>query len=175
MPAANHRLARIACCLAIAIAGSLAACGSNSTGGAGGSLNGSVIRVVDGDTIIVRLDGSDERVRYIGIDTPETVAPGRSVGCFGPQASKANKALVEGRDVRLVLDSEPRDRYGRLLAYVYLAADGASGRFVNRELVAGGYATAREYPPNTSHAAEFGELEAKARAANRGLWGSCQR
>ena len=87
-----------------------------------------VLRVVDGDTIRVRLDGRTERVRYIGVDTPESVKPGTPVQCFAKRASRANAALVAGRSVKLVGDVEHRDRYGRLLAYVYREPDGA---FVN--------------------------------------------
>src|SRR5689334_2887480 len=89
-----------------------------------------VTRVVDGDTIEVWLDGRTEDVRYIGVDTPETVKPGAPVDCFGPQASAFNHRLVEGKRVRLVFDVELRDVYGRLLAYVYLG-----DRFVSAELV----------------------------------------
>ena len=90
---------------------------------AGGKLVGAthsdaarVVRVVDGDTVVVRTGGRDERVRYIGVDTPESVKPGTPVQCFAKAASAANKRLVEGREVRLVLDAETRDRYGRRLA-----------------------------------------------------------
>ena len=97
-----------------------------------------VLRVVDGDTIRVRLDGGrTERVRYIGVDTPESVKPGTAVQCFAKRAAAANAALVAGRSVRLVGDVEQRDRYGRLLAYVYREPDGA---FVNAQLVRDGYA-----------------------------------
>src|SRR3954468_11270326 len=87
-----------------------------------------VLRVVDGDTIAVRLDGRQERVRYIGVDTPETKKPGSPVECYGRRASAENERLVEGARVRLVADAEARDRYGRMLAYVYRVDD---GRFVN--------------------------------------------
>src|SRR5919106_2430176 len=101
-------------------------------GEAGGprSADALVTRVVDGDTVEVRIAGGRDEVRYIGIDTPETVKPGEPVQCFGHRASAANRRLVEGRRVRLVFDRERRDVYGRLLAYVYVR-----GRFVNAELV----------------------------------------
>jgi micrococcal nuclease len=93
-----------------------------------------VVRVVDGDTIVVSLAGREERVRYIGVDTPETVKPGAPVECFGKKASARNKALLPpGTEVRLDRDAEERDRYGRLLAYVYRARDGL---FVNASLAA---------------------------------------
>ena len=134
-----------------------------------GTLRGQVLRVVDGDTIKVRLDGGrTERVRYIGIDTPESVKPDTPVQCFAKRASHFNASLVSGRDVTLRTDAEERDRYGRLLAYVY-----TSGRFVNRELVARGYARTLTIPPNVAHADEFASLARRAREAGIGLWKAC--
>jgi micrococcal nuclease len=129
-----------------------------------------VLRVVDGDTIRVRLDGRTERVRYIGIDTPESVKPGTAVQCFAKRASAANAALVAGRSVRLVTDVEQRDRYGRLLAYVYREPDGA---FVNARLVRDGYARTLTIAPNVAHASELADLARAARRAHRGLWNAC--
>ena len=131
-----------------------------------------VIRAVDGDTIVVAVGGREERVRYIGVDTPETVKPGTQVQCFGKRASAYNHALVDGRTVRLVGDAEARDRYGRLLAYVYRADDGL---FVNAALVRGGYATTLTIAPNVAHASELAALAAEARRAGRGLWSTCSR
>jgi micrococcal nuclease len=125
--------------------------------------------VVDGDTVAVRIDGADQRVRYIGVDTPETVKPGTPVQCFGKAASAYNHRLVDGQSVRLHFDAERHDRYGRLLAYVYRARDGL---FVNAALVRGGYATTLTIPPNTAHATQFATLERRARQRHRGLW-SC--
>jgi micrococcal nuclease len=134
-----------------------------------GSLHGQVVRVVDGDTIKVRLDGGRiERVRYIGIDTPESVKPGTPVQCFAKKASHFNASLVSGRQVTLKTDAEERDRYERLLAYVF-----ADGRFVNRELVARGYARTLTIPPNVAHADEFARLARRAREAGVGLWQAC--
>ena len=127
-----------------------------------------VIRVVDGDTIEVRIGGAEDDVRYIGIDTPETVKPGTPVQCFGPQASTENHRLVDGRRVRLVFDRERRDVYGRLLAYVY-----TSEGFVNARLVRGGYARTLTISPNTAHAGLFHRLAQNAGRAGRGLWGVC--
>ena len=127
-----------------------------------------VLRVVDGDTIEVDIDGTIEDVRYIGVDTPETVKPGTPVECFGKEASDFNHDLVEDRAVRLEFDNELRDDYSRLLAYVYVGDE-----FVNAELVAGGYARTLEIEPNTSRAAQLGRLEAQAGTAGRGLWGAC--
>lgn len=127
-----------------------------------------VTRVVDGDTAEVRIDGRKEDVRYIGIDTPETVKPGAPVGCFGHQASDFNHRMVERRHVRLVFDAERRDIYGRLLAYVYLGK-----RFVNAELARRGFARSLTIPPNDSHARLFRRLERRAARRGRGLWGAC--
>ena len=129
-----------------------------------------VLRVVDGDTIRVRLDGRTERVRYIGVDTPESVKPGTPVQCFAKRAAAANAALVAGRSVRLVGDVEQRDRYGRLLAYVYREPDGA---FVNAQLVRDGYARTMTIAPNVAHARQFAQLARTAREGGRGLWAAC--
>ena len=153
--------------LAAAVAALLAGRGGSSQGG---TLRGHVVRVVDGDTIKVRLDGGrTERVRYIGIDTPESVKPDTPVQCFAKKASHFNASLVSGQDVTLRTDAEQRDRYGRLLAYVY-----ADGRFVNRELVARGYARTLTIPPNVAHADEFARLARRAREAGLGLWRACE-
>lgn len=127
-----------------------------------------VTRVVDGDTVEVRMDGEEEDVRYIGVDTPETVKPGSPVECFGPQASNFNHRLVEGAQVRLVFDEERRDVYGRLLAYVYLG-----DRLISAELLRRGLARTLTIPPNDRFAGRFKRLEIAAARAGRGLWGAC--
>jgi micrococcal nuclease len=132
------------------------------------SVSAYVSRVIDGDTIEVRIDGDEDEVRYIGIDTPETVKPGTPVQCFGPQASALNHRLVEGRRVSLVFGRERRDIYGRLLAYVF-----AQGRFVNAYLVGRGYARTLTIPPNVAHAGLFHRLARKAGQDGRGLWEAC--
>lgn len=137
-----------------------------------------VTRVVDGDTIEVEIlstssgpgagqapAGSIQKVRLIGIDTPESVRPGTPVECFGREASAAAKALLEGQEVRLVKDVEETDRYDRLLRYVYVGDELANAR-----LVANGYATAYTYPPNVRWSELFVQLERAAREENRGLW-----
>jgi micrococcal nuclease len=129
-----------------------------------------VVRVVDGDTVVVSSGGRTERVRYIGVDTPESVKPGTPVQCFAKAASSANRRLVQGQAVRLVRDAEARDRYGRTLAYVYRARDGL---FVNAALVRGGYARPLAIQPNVAHAAEFRRLAWTARRAGKGLWSRC--
>jgi len=136
----------------------------------GGERTARVVRVVDGDTIKVSVDGRTDRVRYIGVDTPETVKPRTPVQCFGHQASARNAALVAGQEVRLVPDREARDRYGRLLAYVYRASDDL---FVNAVLVRDGYARTLTIPPNDRYAARFRKLQDEARTDRRGLWKAC--
>ena len=144
----------------------------------GGHESGSVVRVVDGDTIRVRIEeivegpgagqttiGEEYPVRLIGIDTPESVRPGTPVECFGREASDAAKALLEGEEVRMVKDVENVDQYDRLLRYVYLADEMANAR-----MVVNGYATAYTYPPNVRHSGLFVQLEREARENNRGLW-----
>jgi micrococcal nuclease len=146
--------------------------GSTVGGEAGVAINGSaqarVVRVVDGDTVEVSIGGDEEDVRYIGIDTPETVKPGEPVQCYGPQASAANHELVDDRAVRLDFDRELRDVYGRLLAYVYVG-----DRLINEELLAGGYARTLEIKPNTAMAGRFAAVEERAGEAGKGLWGAC--
>ena len=125
-----------------------------------------VVDVVDGDTIRVQCAGRTEKVRYIGMDTPETKHPlkGRQPG--GAEAAAANRRLVEGKTVRLELDVQQRDRYRRLLAYVYVG-----DVMVNEELLRLGYAQVMTVPPNVAHADRFLALEREAREARCGLWG----
>ena len=131
-----------------------------------------VLRAVDGDTIDVRIGGRTERVRLLGIDTPETVKPGAPVDCYGPEASRRTKHLLpSGTEVVLRRGREARDRYGRLLAYVVRTRDRL---FVNRALVADGYARTLSIEPNVAHRAELAQAEAAARAGGHGLWGSCR-
>jgi micrococcal nuclease len=162
---------------AVLIALSLSRCGING-GGSGeppGPLSAHVTRVVDGDTIDVELhDGREETVRYIGVDTPETVKPGTPVQCGGPKAHEANDRLVYGKTVTLRFDAERRDVYGRLLAYVYLpAGPGGQKLFVNAELARRGLARTLTIPPNDSFAPLFARLAGRAGSRGRGLWGRC--
>ena len=130
-----------------------------------------VSKEVDGDTIHVNIGGRDERVRFIGVDTPETHGRNGLVECFGAEASKYTAGLIPvGTSVRLVRDAEARDRYGRLLAYVYRAKDNL---FVNLALARDGYADVLTYPPNVAHEADFVAAVASARDANIGLWQKC--
>ncbi|HWO73950.1 MAG TPA: thermonuclease family protein, partial [Dehalococcoidia bacterium] len=127
-----------------------------------------VVRVVDGDTIDVEIGGGTARVRYIGVDTPETVDPRRPVGCYGQEASARNRALVEGRAVELEKDVSETDAFGRLLRYVYV-----DGTMVNETLVREGYAVVSTFPPDVKYADRFLAAQQEARAAGRGLWGAC--
>jgi micrococcal nuclease len=127
-----------------------------------------VTRVIDGDTIEVRIDGGYEDVRLIGVDTPETVKPGTPVQCFGERASHFTKRLLTGRRVRLDFGVERHDVYGRLLAYVHLGH-----RFVEAMLARRGLARTLTIPPNDRYAPLFHRLARRAALAGRGLWGAC--
>ena len=130
-----------------------------------------VVKVVDGDTLDLDLGGSTVRVRLLGIDTPETVDENRPVQCFGHEASSyLAQLLPRGSTVRLERDVEARDRYGRLLAYLYRVDDGL---FVNAALIEGGYATTLSIAPNTMRARDFEVLRTQAQRDKRGLWGAC--
>ena len=128
------------------------------------------MRVVDGDTVHVRLGGAVEKVRYIGIDTPETNHPTRGEEPGGRAATAANSRLVSDRPVRLEPDVQLRDRYGRLLAYVWVKRPDGGELMVNAELVRLGYAAVMTAPPNVRHAELFRKLAAEAREHRRGLW-----
>lgn len=128
------------------------------------------MRVVDGDTIVVRLGGRDQRLRYIGMDTPETVKPDSPVEWMGPEASRANARLVEGRDVVLEKDVSETDRFGRLLRYVWLV-DGDRWTMVDLALVEQGFAQVETDPPDVRYADRFVAAQRAARAARLGLWG----
>jgi micrococcal nuclease len=126
-----------------------------------------VVRVVDGDTIIVRTPSGDERVRMIGIDTPESVAPNRPVECFGPEASAETARLLDGAAVDLEMDpgQGERDRYDRLLAYVW-----RGDRLINLDLIASGFGYEYTYDDAYAYQREFQDAERRARATQEGLW-----
>lgn len=153
--------------LAVALLGS-AAWGWWSTTGRAATISATVIATIDGDTIDVRVYGRVERVRIIGADTPETKDPRKPVQCFGPEASAHTHQRLLGRRVTLETDAEPRDKYGRLLAYVYL--DGV--RF-DDELLRLGYARLLLIPPNDEHGRALAEATLEAQRERRGMWGSC--
>ncbi|MFA5131911.1 MAG: thermonuclease family protein [Candidatus Paceibacterota bacterium] len=127
-----------------------------------------VTKVTDGDTIHVNIEGADEVIRLIGINTPETVDPRRPVQCFGKEASARMKELVGGKIVRLEYDDSQslRDTYNRLLAYVYLE----DGEMINRKMIAEGYAYEYTYMTPYKYQREFRELQTLARTSARGLW-----
>ncbi len=133
--------------------------------------DGVVEHVVDGDTVDVVLGDRHERVRLIGIDTPEVYVQDGPPECYGPEASAYTKQLLpEGTRVRLERDVVGRDDYGRLLAYVYLAAD---GRMVNELIIAGGFAQPLTIRPNSTFATRFVAAARDAEAAGLGLWSAC--
>ncbi len=171
-PVSARRLILVVFALAVAAGGAAAGGMLDRDGpgaGAGGDV-GRVVKVVDGDTIHVQVGAVREKVRYIGVDTPETKDPRRPVQCFGQKASDFNAGLVADERVRLVRDVEERDRYGRLLAYVYRVRDGL---FVNAELARLGYAQPLSIPPDVRFADRFAALAREARAQGRGLWSAC--
>lgn len=127
-----------------------------------------VLRAIDGDTIEVAIDGQAYTLRYIGIDTPETVHPSQPVECFGQEASAFNKNLVQGKQVELEKDVSETDRFGRLLRYVYI-----DGQMVNETLVREGYAVSSTFPPDVKYQDRFLQAQTEARDANRGLWAAC--
>lgn len=142
----------------------LGACSSDNQPKPNGEIEATVKRVIDGDTFELS-DG--ERVRMIGVDTPETVKPNSPVEPYGKEASDFTKKLLTDQKVKLIFDLEPRDKYERLLAYVYLS----DGTFVNEKLVRDGYARIMTIPPNVAFADLFLEAEREAREHDRGLWG----
>lgn len=137
-------------------------------GPAARSVTVAVDRVVDGDTARVFYLGESVYVRYIGIDTPESVDPGSPVECFSEEAKEFNAGLIEGEDVRMVFGPERLDRFDRLLAYVYVR-----DLMVNAELLRRGYAETLTIPPNDARSGRFDRLEGQARKADLGRWGAC--
>jgi micrococcal nuclease len=149
-----------------------AACGRHQSTPARATPGAAIVeRIVDGDTIVVRVGGGRERIRLIGVDTPESVQPGTPVECFAKEAAAFTARLVPpDTEVRLERDVEARDRFGRLLAYVYRVRDNL---FVNLELVRAGFAQVATFPPNVAHTEGFVAAAREAREGNRGLWASC--
>ncbi|CCF86104.1 thermonuclease family protein [Nitrolancea hollandica] len=135
-----------------------------------------VTRVVDGDTLKVRINGQQEvqTIRIIGVDTPETKDPNREVMCYGDEATAKTQELVDhaGGKVELEKDTSETDRYGRLLRYVWISnSDGRT--MLNEELVKGGYARAVVYPPDVRYRERFSAEEERAKRQHLGLWGAC--
>lgn len=129
-----------------------------------------VTKVIDGDTFEIE---NGATVRFIGIDTPETVDPRRPVGCFGKQASNETKSLILGKVVILQRDISDSDKYGRLLRYVFLPLDDGRVLFVDDYLVREGFARVYTYPPDVKYNEQLREAEIEARENKKGLWGRC--
>jgi micrococcal nuclease len=142
-----------------------------AAGPTGPTTMATVDRVVDGDTILIQVGPDTDRVRYIGMNTPETVKPGTPVQWRGPEASAANKVLVAGRTVILEKDVSQRDQYGRLLRDVW-TKDGDRWTLVNVQLVLDGYAQVTTYPPDVKYVDALLAAQRVARDRESGLWGA---
>ncbi len=135
-------------------------------------VNGKIAHVIDGDTVDIDINGRTERVRLIGVNTPETKHPTKPIECFGPEASAyLTQLLPKGTTVRIERDVEARDRYGRMLLYLYLDSDNV---FINLDLVARGFGTPLSIEPNTFHRNDFVRAAAQAETADVGLWKACR-
>lgn len=137
-----------------------------------------VTKIVDGDTIYARLSGgAEEKVRFIGVDTPETKHPSKPVEPYGPEAEAYTRAQLNGKTVWLELDVQERDQYGRILAYVWLSPPSEitdreiRDKMFNARLLLDGYAQLATYPPNVKYVDYFRKYQAEARDGNKGLWG----
>lgn len=125
-----------------------------------------VIRVVDGDTIVIDFDSTDEKVRLIGVDTPESVHPDKTKNsAFGEEVSRYSKSQLAGKSVGIEFDVQERDQYGRLLAYVYIGNE-----MYNKKLLEMGYASVATFPPNVKYVDEFTEIQKNARENGVGMW-----
>jgi micrococcal nuclease len=137
-----------------------------------------VQRVVDGDTVVAIIEGKKERIRFIGVDTPETVKPRTPAEPFGRESSDFTKKALTGKTVWLEMDVSPRDKYKRLLAYVWLSPpeddeiteDEIREDMFNAVLLLGGYAQLMTIPPNVKYADSFTRFQTEAREQVRGLW-----
>ena len=142
-----------------------------------GFIVGTVTRVVDGDTAEITVDGTKRRVRFLGVDTPETVHPNKPVQFFGPEASAFTKQTLTGKRVWLEYDKSPQDRYSRHLAYIWTAKptnitnETIRRDMFNARLLLGGYAKVMIIKPNNRYAKQFAQYESEARNARRGVWG----
>lgn len=148
--------------------------GQDASGSAEGQNLVTVSRVVDGDTIEVVYLGQARKLRYIGVNTPETVDPRRPVQCFGKEAADENKRLLAGKEVYLEKDISDTDKFGRLLRYVYLKLDDNTMLFINDYLVREGFAQVDTFPPDVKYQARFVAAQKEARENNRGLWARCK-
>ena len=165
-----HRSSQLLALFLFTYALMLSSCSNDS---ASTSPNSATVKhVVDGDTIDIAIGGNTERVRLIGINTPETKHPTKGLECFGPEASAYTQQLLpKGTALRVERDIEARDKYGRLLLYVYIAD---SNVFVNLDLVLQGYARPMVFEPNTAHKADFAQAATQAELRNVGLWQACR-
>lgn len=126
-----------------------------------------VVKVVDGDTFVIEKEGREQKVRLIGVDTPESVHPNANKNIEqGKIASNYTKNLIEGKKVKIELDVETTDKYGRILAYVYLE----NGQMVNEILLQEGYAKLATYPPNVKYVEQFTQIQKQARQQQKGFW-----
>jgi micrococcal nuclease len=131
-----------------------------------------ILKVIDGDTVDIDINGNTERVRLIGVNTPETKHPTKPIECFGPEASAyLTQLLPKGTHVRIERDIEARDRYGRMLLYLYRESDNL---FINLDLVSHGYGIPMSIEPNTFHRNDFVHAAALAETTNVGLWKACR-
>ena len=141
------------------------------------TIKASVTRVIDGDTVNVAINGKEETVRMIGVNTPETHHPEKPVEPYGPEAENYTRSQLTGKTVYLEKDVQERDKYGRLLAYVWLEQPSSSSeneiraKMYNAKLLLGGYAQVMTVPPNVKYADLFVKLQVEARSAGKGLWG----
>ena len=141
-----------------------------------GFVSGIITRVVDGDTASVLVDGSERRVRFLGVDTPETVHPNKPVQFYGKEASNFTKESLTGKRVWLEYDASPQDRYNRHLAYIWTAKpnnineDAIRKDMFNAKLLLGGYAKVMVIKPNKRYESLFRKFEEEARNSKRGLW-----
>lgn len=159
--------------LIVSLALTMTSCTSTRTSGAGGRILGTVVAPIDGDTVAVRIARRRHDVRLIGVDTPETKHPTKPVECGGPEASAFTAFhFPAGTQVEIARDVEARDRYGRLLGYLYRARDGL---FLNSALVEQGFARPYPFEPNTLFSAHFAELAEHAERSNIGMWAFCRR
>ncbi len=143
-----------------------------TTGGGVLEANAVVDHVIDGDTIDAIIDGREERIRLIGIDTPETKKPNTPIECFGPEATAFTESLLPvGTPIRIERDTVNRDDFGRLLGYVYRADDGV---FVNYETIRQGFATPLSIEPNTTYIDLFVGAARSAESDDVGLWSACK-
>ena len=139
-------------------------------------ISGVVVRVVDGDTASIRVNGEDRRVRFLGVDTPETVHPNKPVQYYGKEASNFSKESLTGKNVWLEYDASPTDRYGRHLAYIWtsrpdsVTESSMRNSMFNAKLLLGGYAKVMIIKPNGKYADLFRKFESEAKTAKRGLW-----